>query len=136
VTFVADVWHHSGMAVGRLLVVPLLVTAVALGAACGGSAARPAPESATTVPAKAPQLLTARHNLRTFRLTRGRSIELRLAHGSEIDYTGRAVSLVPIDFFVDPGYVAWELSGAAQGRAVLKGRSGGKQFRVTLVVPG
>ena len=122
------------MAVGRLLAVPLVVTAVAL-SACGGSAARPAPESATTVPAKAPQLLTARHNLRTFRLTRGRSIELRLAHGAELDSTGRAVSLVPIDFFVDPGYVAWELSGVAQGRAVLTGRSGGKQFRVTLVVP-
>ena len=123
------------MAVGRLLAVPLVVTAVAL-SACGGSAAGPAPESGTTVPAKAPQLLTARHNLRTFRLTRGRSIELRLAHGAELDSTGRAVSLVPIDFFTDPGYVAWELSGVARGRAVLTGRSGGKQFRVTLVVPG
>ena len=75
------------MAIGRLLVVPLTVAAVALGA-CGGSDARPAPESAATVPAKAPQLLTARHNEKTFRLARGRSIELRLAHGAEIDSTG------------------------------------------------
>ena len=122
------------MAVGRMLVVPLGVTAVALGA-CGGSDARPT-ESATAVPARAPQLLTARHNEKTFRLTRGRSIELRLAHGAEIDSTGRAVSLVPIDFFVDPGYVAWELSAVGRGRTVVTGRSAGKRLRVTLVVPG
>ena len=123
------------MAIGRLLVVPLTVAAVALGA-CGGSDARPAPESAATVPAKAPQLLTARHNEKTFRLARGRSIELRLAHGAQIDSTGRAVSLVPIDFFVDPGYLAWELSAVGRGRTVVTGRSAGKRIRVTLVVPG
>ena len=123
------------MAVGRMLVVPLCVTAVALGA-CGGSDARPAPESATAVPARAPQLLTARHNEKTFRLARGRSIELRLARGAEIDSTGRAVSLVPIDFFADPGYVAWELSAVGRGRTVVTGRSAGKRIRVTLVVPG
>jgi hypothetical protein len=123
------------MAVGRLLVVPSVAAAVVLGA-CGGSAAQVPTGPSQAVPAKAPQVLMARHNLRTFRLTQGRSIELRLAHGAELASTGRAVSLTPIDFFVDPGYVAWELSGVARGRAVLKGRAGGKPFRVTLVVPG
>ena len=123
------------MAIGRLLVVPLTVTAVALGA-CGGSAAQPDAAPTTTVPKKAPQLLTARHHLRTFRIARGRSIELRLPHGADVRASGRSVALTPIEFFVDPGYVAWELSAEAQGRTVLTGRSGGEQFRITLVVPG
>ena len=60
------------MAFGRVLAVPFVAIAVALGA-CGGSAAQPA-GPATTVPARAPQVLTARHHLRTFRLARGRAV--------------------------------------------------------------
>ena len=122
------------MAFGRLFAVPFVATAVALGA-CGGSAAQPPPGPATTVPAKAPQVLTARHHLRTFRLARGRAIELRLPHGADVSTAGRSVTLSPIDFFVDPGYVAWELSAVGPGRTVVTGRSGGKAFRLTLVVP-
>lgn len=121
------------MAFGRVLAVPFVATAVALGA-CGGSAAQPA-GPATTVPARAPQVLTARHHLRTFRLARGRAIELRLPHGADVSTAGRSVMLTPIDFFVDPGYVAWELSAVARGRTVLTGHSAGKRFRLTLVVP-
>ena len=121
------------MAFGRVFAVPFVATAVALGA-CGGSAAQPSPGPATAVPARAPQVLTARHHLRTFRLARGRAIELRLPHGAEVSTAGRSVTLSPIDFFVDPGYVAWELSAVARGRTVLTGQSVGKRFRLTLVV--
>ena len=123
------------MAFGRLLAVPFVATAVALGA-CGGSAAQVPNAPAQAVPAKAPQVLTTRHHLRTLRLARGRSIELRLPHGADVRASSRSVLLTPIDFFVDPGYVAWEVTGVAKGRAVLTARSAGKQFRVTLVVPG
>ena len=112
---------------------PFVAAAVVLGA-CGGSAAQVPTGPSQAVPAKAPQVLTARHHLRSFRLARGRAIELRLAHGADVKASARSVSLTPIDFFVDPGYVAWEVTGMARGRAVLTGRSGGKQFRVTLVV--
>ena len=121
------------MALGSIVAVPFVVTAVALGA-CGGSAAQPSPGPATAVPARAPQVLTTRHHLRTFRLARGRAIELRLPHGAEVSTAGRSVTLSPIDFFVDPGYVAWELSAVARGRTVLTGQSVGKRVRLTLVV--
>ena len=122
------------MAFGRLLVLPLVAAAVALGA-CGGSAAQPPAGPVSTQPARAPQLLTARHHQRTFRLTRGRAVELRLARGAELRSSGRSVVLSRLDFLVDPGYAAWELSAAAPGRTVVMGRSGGMPFRLTLVVP-
>lgn len=80
-------------------------------------------------------MLTAHHHLKTFRLARGRAVELRLAHGSELRSSGRSVVLSPLDFFADPGYAAWELSAVGPGRTVVTGRSGGKRFRLTLVVP-
>lgn len=122
------------MASGRLLAVPFVATAVALGA-CGGSAAQVPTGEGQAVPTQAPQVLTARQHQKTLRLARGRSIELRLAPGARVTASGGSVSLVPIDFFADPGYVAWELSGVRPGQTVLTGRSAGKQFRVTLVVP-
>lgn len=131
----AAVWHDSGMASGRVLVVPSVVAAVVLGA-CGGSAAQVPTGPSQAVPAPAPKVLTARHHLKSFRLARGRAIELRLPHGFDVKSSARSVSLTPIEFFVDPGYVAWEVTGAARGRAVLKSSSAGKPFRVTLVVPG
>jgi hypothetical protein len=133
------------MASRRMLAVPLVVTAVALGA-CGGSAAQVATAPSATTgtaattakqPAQAPQVVTARHHGRTLRLARGRDVELRLAPRAEIDVVrGRSVSLSPIDFFADPGYTAWMLTARSAGTTVLAGRSGGKPFRVTLVVPG
>lgn len=129
-----------------MLAVPLVATAVALGA-CGGSAAQvatgpsapPAATAATTAaePAKAPPVVTARHHGRTLRLARGADVELRLAARAEVDVVrGRSVSLSPIDFFADPGYAAWMLTARTAGTTVLAGRSGGKPFRVTLVVRG
>jgi hypothetical protein len=131
----AAVWHDSRMALARLLVVPLVVTAVVLGA-CGGSAAQLPTAPAAAVPPRAPQLLEARHRLGIFRLARGRAIELRLPHGSEVRAGGRSVRLTPIEFLVDPGYVAWELTAVAPGQTVLKGLADGKPVRLTLVVPG
>ena len=123
------------MALGPLLVVPLTVAVAAFGA-CGGSSAESAASPAAAVPARAPQVLTARHHLRTFRLERGREIELRLASGDRVEASGGSVTMGPIDFFVDPGYVAWQLRAAAPGRTQVAGRAGGRRFRVTLVVPG
>jgi hypothetical protein len=131
------------MAPRRMLAVPLVATAVALGA-CGGSAAQvataPSASTAATAgqrPAQAPQIVTARHHGRTFRLASGRDIELRLGAGAEADVVrGRSVSLSPIDFFADPGYSAWMLTARSPGTTVVAGRSAGKPFRVTLVVRG
>ena len=124
------------MAVGRALLVPLAAAAVAFGA-CGGSAAQPIDRSGTTTAlARAPQVLTAGHHLRTFRLARGRDVELRLPSGARLKSIGRSVSVTQIEFLVDPGYSAWHLSGVAPGRTVLTARAGGEPFRLTLVVPG
>ncbi len=129
------------MASRRMLAVPLVATAAALGA-CGGSAAQVATAPSATAtpvaqPARAPALVTARHAGRTFRLARGRDVELRLAPGAQAEVVrGRAVSLGPIDFFVDPGYTAWTLTAERPGTTVLSARSGGKRFRVTFVVRG
>jgi hypothetical protein len=122
------------MIVGRALLVPLAAAAVAFGA-CGGSSAQPSDGAAAT-PARAPQVITARHHLRTFRLARGRDVELRLPSGALLKSIGRSVSVTQIEFFVDPGYAAWHLGGVAPGRTVLTARAGGKAFRLTLVVPG
>ena len=125
------------MAVGRALLVPLAAAAVAFGA-CGGSAAQPidGPGTTTTALARAPQVLTAGHHLRTFRLARGRDVELRLPSGARLKSIGRSVSVTQIEFLVDPGYSAWHLSGVAPGRTVLIARADGEPFRLTLVVPG
>jgi hypothetical protein len=118
----------------RAVALPL-VAAVALGA-CGGSAAQPAPETRAATPNRAPKLITARHHATTLRLARGREVELRLGTSATAAAKGRSVRLVQIEFLVDPGYTAWYLSAVAPGRTLVVGRSGGKPFRVTLVVPG
>jgi hypothetical protein len=120
---------------GRALLVPLTAVAVAFGA-CGGSSAQPSDGPATTTPSRAPQVLTARHHLRTFRLARGRDVELRLPSGALLKSIGRSVSVTQIDFVVDPGYSAWHLAAVAPGRTVLTARAGAERFRLTLVVPG
>jgi len=120
----------------RVLALPLAAAVAAFGA-CGAGSSASSPESpGTAAPARAPQVITAAKHGRTFRLARGRDIELRLPSGAQLRSTGRAVRSIPIDFVVDPGYTAWELSGVAPGRTVLTGRAGGKRFRLTLVVPG
>ncbi len=137
------VWHHAPTAFGRALAVPPLACAVASGASGGSPAQVATAPSATTAatataakpkPAKAPNLVSARHHGRTFTVARGRELELRLAPGAEARTTGRSVRLSPIDFFVDPGYTAWMVSAVSRGTTVLSGRSGGKAFRITLVV--
>jgi hypothetical protein len=122
---------------GRALLVPLAAVAVAFGA-CGGSAAQPSdgPGTTTTAPTRAPQVITAGHHLRTFRLARGRDVELRLASGALLKSAGRSVSVTQIDFVVDPGYTAWHLVAVAPGRTVVTARAGAERFRLTLVVPG
>ena len=122
----------------RLLVGPLVATAVGLGA-CGGSAAQPAGTAtgpSANVPADAPQLVTARHHGGTFRLAPGRELELRLGPRARVAARGRSVRLTQIDFVADPGYTAWALTAVTAGPTVLAGRSGGQRFRVTLVVRG
>lgn len=115
-------------------IVAAVAAAVALGA-CGGSAAQPTAGPAAVRPAPAPKLITARHHARTFRLARGRDVELRLATDARVVAKGRSVRLVQIDFLVDPGYTAWFATAVAPGRTVVTGRSAGRPFRVTLVVP-
>jgi hypothetical protein len=120
----------------RVLAVPLAVAVAAFGA-CGAGSSTSSPEGpATAAPARAPQVITAAQHGRTFRLARGRDVELRLASGTRLRSTGRAARSTPIDFVVDPGYAAWQLSGVAPGRTVLTGHAGGERFRLTLVVPG
>ena len=119
----------------RVLAVPL-AAAVAVFGACGAGSSASSPESpATAAPARAPQVITAAQHGRTFRLARGREVELRLPSGAQLRSTGSAVRPAPIDFVVDPGYPAWQLSAVAPGRTVLTGRAGGQRFRLTLVVP-
>ena len=116
----------------RVLAVPLAAAVAAFGG-CGAGSSE---SGATAAPARAPQVITAAQHGRTYRLARGRDVELRLSSGAQLRSTGRAVAATPIDFVVDPGYAAWQLSGVAPGRTVLIGRAGGEPFRVTLVVPG
>ena len=109
----------------------VLTAALAALAACGGSAAQPAPE-----PAASPRVVTLRHDGRTFTLRVGRQVEIHLPHRPWVEKrpTTRAVEVYPINFFRDPGYVAWAVEGARPGRAVVVFTAGATRFDVTFVV--
>jgi hypothetical protein len=83
-------------------------------------------------------------------LHRGAQVQLRLTeryrwHGPRV--RGKAVRLVPIEYFRDPGYLAWTVTARARGKAVVTafgygfgarqcgpGLCAARLFRVTFVV--
>jgi predicted secreted protein len=64
-------------------------------------------------------VITERDSGKTFTVRRGGQLTLRLS--SSYRWTGpkvkgRAIRLVPVDYFVDPGFREWEIHAVALGR--------------------
>jgi hypothetical protein len=111
----------------------LAALAVACVAAVAASSATPPP-------------LTQRSTGKTFRVTKGGQMTLRLSNRwqwSDPLVTTKAVELTPVEYFVDPGFREWKIRGHKRGSATI--RSLGKpncstcklatrSFRVTVVV--
>lgn len=99
---------------------------------------------------RAPKVVTLRNSGGRLTLRKGAQVELRLTeryrwHGPRV--RGRAIRLVPIRFFRDPGYLAWTVTARARGKAVVTaagygfgtrecgpGLCAARLFRVTFVV--
>ena len=72
--------------------------------------------------AVAPKIVTMRHNGATFTMRKGAHRELRLTERyrwAGLRVKGSAIRAVRIDFFRDPGYLAWDLIAQARGKAVV-----------------
>lgn len=99
---------------------------------------------------RAPRIVTLRNSGARFTLHKGAQVQLRLTERYrwlEPRVRGRAVRLTPIEFFRDPGYLAWTVAGRARGKAVVTivgygfgarqcdpGMCAARLFRVTFVV--
>jgi hypothetical protein len=121
--------------VARAVVLLVVLGATAIG---GASVAGAAP---------APRAITLVHHGRSFELGAERSISLRLPNARRFWSTPRVgggagrVSIHPVDYIRDPGFVEWRLTAKAPGRLTLTsfGRCNDcrpivRRFRVTLVV--
>jgi hypothetical protein len=97
--------------------------------------------------APAPRAITLAHHGKSFELGEGRSISLRLPNARRFWSTPRVgggtgtVSIHPVNYIRDPGFVEWRLTAKAPGRLTLTsfGRCHDctprvRRFRVTLVV--
>lgn len=99
---------------------------------------------------RAPKVLTLRNSGARFTLHKGAQVQLHLTERYrwlEPRVHGRAVRLVPIEFFRDPGYLAWTVTARARGKAIVTaagygfgtrgcdpGMCAARLFRVTFVV--
>jgi len=94
------------------------------------------PASGTT-----PRVITERDSGKTFRVSRGHDLTLRLSNryqwtGPRVN--GSAVRLVPVNYFVDPGFEEWTIHARARGTARVVSIGHGatsKLFRVRVIVP-
>ena len=90
--------------------------------------------------------ITQSQSGKTFRLAKGGRATLRLSSRwvwTQPLVSSRAIELTPVEYFVDPGYLEWEVTARARATATI--RSLGKpactgcglsrrSFRVTIVV--
>ncbi len=100
--------------------------------------------AAVGVSSAAQSPITQASSGKTFHVAKGRSMTLRLSnrwHWSEPSTTTRAVVLTPVEYYVDPGFREWVVSGRARGRVTIRsvGRPqcdgcATRRFAVTLVV--
>ena len=76
---------------------------------------------ATTTAAAARQLvITERDSGKTFTVRRGTELTLRLSSRYRWlapKVKGRAARLIPVDYFVDPGFREWQVDGVGLGRS-------------------
>jgi hypothetical protein len=96
--------------------------------------------------AGSPRVITQNQSGKTYRIVKGGTLTLRLSEPwvwTEPSKTPRAIlELTPVEYFVDPGYREWTITGRARGTAVLRStgrpRAGGagatRLLRVTIVV--
>ncbi len=90
--------------------------------------------------------ITQRSSGKTFHLAKGESATLRLSnrwHWSTPRVSTDAVELVPVEYFVDPGFREWTIVARARGRATIRSlgkpscsscRLEASRFYVTIVV--
>ena len=92
--------------------------------------------------------ITQRSTGKTFRLAKGGTATLRLSNRwrwSTPRASTKAIELVPVEYFVDPGFREWTIEAHARGTASIRSLgtpncSGcalpARRFRVTIVVGG
>jgi hypothetical protein len=86
-------------------------------------------------------VITERDTGKTFLEKRGHELTLRLSNRyrwTEPRVSGSAIRLIPVDYFVDPGFREWTIRGRATGRARISA-SGTKEdsrklFRIVVIV--
>jgi hypothetical protein len=83
---------------------------------------------------------------KTFRLTEGESMPLRLGNGwrwSEPHASSSAVELTPVEYLVDPGFREWTIDARHTGRATIRATGtvgctrcalAARRFAVTVIV--
>jgi hypothetical protein len=83
---------------------------------------------AAAAAAGSPRVITQNQSGRTYTVAKGGTLTLRLAEPwvwTEPSRTPRGIlRLTPVEYFVDPGYREWTITGRVRGTAVL--RSTGK----------
>ena len=95
------------------------------------------------------RVITERDSGKTFTLRQARNLTLRLSDGwrwMEPRVKGKAVRLVKVDYFADPGFLEWEVDAHLRGTARISavgyrqdgdcnaGPCAPRRFRVTIVV--
>ena len=100
---------------------------------------------------RAPRIVTLRDNGARLTLHKGVHVQLRLSERyrwrGPPRVRGRAIRVVPIRYFRDPGYLAWTVTARARGKAVVSafgygfgarecgpGLCAARLFRVTFLV--
>jgi predicted secreted protein len=83
---------------------------------------------------------------KTFRLARGDEATLRLSNRwlwTTPRTRSSAVELIPVEYFVDPGFREWRVEAHARGKAIVRATGkpncsvctrGARTFRITIVV--
>jgi hypothetical protein len=98
--------------------------------------------------AVSPPTITQRSTGKTFRIAKDGSAKLRLSNRwrwSTPRASTRAVDLVPVEYFVDPGFREWLIKARARGSATIRSLGwpnctgcdlATRHFKVTIVVVG
>jgi hypothetical protein len=85
--------------------------------------------------------ITERDTGKTFLVKRGHDLTLRLSNRyrwTEPRVFGKAIRLIPVEYFVDPGFREWTIRGRATGRARISAYGTNedtrRRFRIVVIV--
>jgi hypothetical protein len=92
--------------------------------------------------------ITQRSSGKTFKLAKGATATLRLSNRwrwSSPRVSTKAIELVPVEYFIDPGFREWTIEPRTRGRATIRSLGtpncsscglAARRFEVTIVVGG